>query len=104
MRCVNNRKAALTKKAMPLLLSHHKRYVASHMYRSQRDSTQSELFGLRSINGTYTSAATAIDANIGVDLVMSIALRDCFNGTLSSASATGNTIVIDLVCHNESSL
>jgi hypothetical protein len=96
MRCVNNRKAALTKKAMPLLLS--------HMYCSQRDSTQSELFGLRSINGTYTSAATAIDANIGVDLVMSIALRDCFNGTLSSASATGNTIVIDLVCHNESSL
>ena len=46
-------------------------------------------------------AASAIDADIGIDAVLVVALFDRFNGAIGRTSAAANAIISDLVCHFE---
>ena len=48
---------------------------------------------------TCAFASTAIDAGICVDLVLSVALRDSFDGAGSSASAAADAGIINNTCH-----
>ena len=53
---------------------------------------------------TLSFASAAIDATVCVDLVLSIALSDSLNGTLSSAGTAADTSITNNTCHSSSLL
>ena len=48
---------------------------------------------------TVVGAGAAVDAGIGVDLVMLVAGGNRLNGTVAGAEAAGNAVVANLICH-----
>lgn len=54
---------------------------------------------LDSTGGANASAGAAIDASVGIDLVLASALRDSANRALASAGAAGDASVSNLVSH-----
>ena len=63
------------------------------------DDCVGELLSLGSIHRAGVSASAAIDALVSVDYVYAVTFRDCFSGAVLSASAAGNAIIRNLVCH-----
>ena len=57
------------------------------------------LFCLGSANGAGTLARAALDAHIGVDLIMILALGDSANGASAFARAAGDASISDLISH-----
>ena len=58
-----------------------------------------ELLSLGSLNGASVCAGAAVDALVSVDLVLAVSLVDSLGGAVLSASAAGNAIIANLVCH-----
>ena len=56
---------------------------------------------LGSANGANTGTSTALDASIGIDLVLAVSLGNCFNRALCSASAASDAIIRNLVSHDK---
>lgn len=56
---------------------------------------------LRSAYRAGTGTSTAADAGIFVDNVLTVALADSANRTVSSASTAHNTVVTDLISHTK---
>ena len=70
----------------------------------QHASAQSflvELFSVGSTNRAGRRAGTAIDASIGIDLIMIGTLRDRVYGAFGFTSAAADAFVIDNICHGE---
>jgi hypothetical protein len=57
-------------------------------------------FSSRCRNRTCLSTSTALDALIGIDFILAIALADSVYGTSLSTSATSDAIVGNFVCHD----
>ena len=53
----------------------------------------------RRANGANPGASAAGHAGIGVDLELTIALRDGGNGTFLSAGAARHALITDMICH-----
>ena len=53
-----------------------------------------------SAHGAHASASTALDASLGIDFVLAVALSDSSHGALSLASAAADALVSDLVSHD----
>ena len=54
-----------------------------------------------SSDGALSFASTAINAGICIDLEVSISLRDCTYGALSSAGSTADAVITNNTCHTE---
>lgn len=63
------------------------------------DDCVGELLSLGSIYRAGVSASAAINALVSVDYVCTVTLGDGFNRAVLSASAAGNAIIRNLVCH-----
>ena len=61
---------------------------------------RSELFSLRCANRANTVASAAVDASVSVDNVLAVSLRNSANRAALSASAASDTLIRDLVSHN----
>ena len=48
---------------------------------------------------TVVGAGAAVDADIGVDLVMLVAGGNCLYRTVAGAKTAGNAVTINLICH-----
>ena len=57
------------------------------------------LLSLGSLNGASVCARAAVDALVSVDLVLAVSLVDSLGGAVLSASAAGDAIIANLVCH-----
>ena len=57
------------------------------------------LLGLGSTYGAGVGAGTAIDASIGVNDVLAVALGDGLHGAARCAGAASDAIIGNLVCH-----
>ena len=60
---------------------------------------QVALLSLGSLNGASVCARAAVDALVSVDLVLAVSLVDSLGGAVLSASAAGDAIIANLVCH-----
>lgn len=58
-----------------------------------------ELFCLRSTNGTYVCAVAAINASVSVDYVFAVAFSDAGYGAFRCAYAAADAIVVNDVSH-----
>jgi hypothetical protein len=61
-------------------------------------------FWLRLCRSRYRAnicASTAVNAFFSIDHVFAVALGDSVVGAAVSASAAGDTVVVDLICHCE---
>lgn len=63
-----------------------------------------ELFLNRSANRAGTGAGAAIDAIVLIDNVLAVLFRDAAYGAFVSASAAGDALIGNLVCHGETIL
>ena len=52
-----------------------------------------------SLDGTYAGAGAALDALVGIDLILAVALGNCVYGTFGCASAAGNASIGDTISH-----
>jgi hypothetical protein len=57
------------------------------------------LFSLGRVHRTVLSAGAAINALVGVDLVLAVTFGDGFHRTVLCAYAAGDAVVTNLVCH-----
>ena len=48
---------------------------------------------------TVVGAGAAVDAGIGVDLVMLVAGGNCLYRTVAGAKTAGNAVTVNLICH-----
>ena len=48
---------------------------------------------------TVVGAGAAVDAGIGVDLVMLVAGGKCLYRTVAGAKTAGNAVTVNLICH-----
>jgi 3-oxoacyl-ACP reductase-like protein len=64
-----------------------------------RDRPSVELLSLGSLNVASVCARAAVDALVSVDLVLAVSLVDSLGGAVLSASAAGDAIIANLVCH-----
>ena len=62
------------------------------------------VLGLGGINRAGTGAGAAIDAGIGIDDELAVTLGNSLNGAVAGASATGDAIIGDNICHDNSLL
>ena len=58
----------------------------------------------RSAYGTNVSTSAALDASVGVDLILAVALGDSAYRALIGTSAARDTIVRNLISHDVTSL
>ena len=59
-----------------------------------------ELFlGLRSLYRTDAGAGAALDAHIGIDLILAVAFLNAADWTFVRASSASDAVITDLVCH-----
>lgn len=52
------------------------------------------------VAGANSSTASAADASIGIDVVLSIAFGDSLNGANRDASAAANAVVANYISHS----
>ena len=62
---------------------------------------QIRLFGSRSLYGASTLASTALNALVGIDNILAVALCDAAYGTFVCASTACDAIIGNLICHSK---
>ena len=61
------------------------------------------LFSVSCFHRADASASTAINALVGIDLVLAVAFSDSFLRAFAGASAAADALIIDYICHSSSS-
>ena len=59
-----------------------------------------QLFSLGSTDRAGICTSTAVNAGVGINYEFAVSFGDRFNRTAALASAAGNAVITDFVCHS----